>query len=478
MNANLDVSKDFNKNYQKSNKKPFSRSSVRLSVVNNKKKLNFSKRNASVKLKFNSAHSKESPIDSDMTKRNFDIFCNFDDPNTKELVELFNNILCESLENLQTVYLEKFGFLIPQKITDIDYDDSNDVLCMQKEQVLKISYEKCLILNSYFKEKYNPVEFKSLIKNLYSQSNNELIKKYTLSDLLKYEEYFVNTIKKQVINNGVCNLLKIGTLYSIHNRQGEVFDDWFSGAEILFKQKLQKSYLLTESHKYIKPVYKDALEVFRTAYGDEVGVINVNLKKELVMLGFDLEDVKSIKEPTLPLYVFEDRSLSQKGIIILNYVTNTVRKYGISEFGVGTEFVFQIVVYEKDYRNKNGTLNIPNYPKKAFAASLVMLQKEELRRENASITVKYDVPLIEDNKKKLDAICVLDFEALSSIQYAKDGKFFYKNIVGITLGELEFANNISIEYILDILKEKNLHQITRLKRRSITEKTEAVSVNF
>ena len=458
MNANADLNQDIdvlvNDNFNKINKRSFSRTphASRLSVISSSSKSRYRTIN-------------------DVNKRNFDIFHDVNNNDAKIISKFFNEIIKSNLENLTCVYLENFGFLIPNANWGIDYSEKDNVIIMKNEQTLSISFEKCLLLNTFFKEKYNPIEFKKLLKTSWS-SKLEISKQYTLDDILKYASSFVSTLKYEVISNGVCDLLSIGTLYSVHNRQGESFKDWYSGADIVFKQKVKKTYVVKETHKYLKPVYNDALEVFEVSYGNYVEKIDINLRKELVMLGFGVDDVKNLKESSLPVYVYEDRSLSEKGVVILYYVTNSLRKFGISEYGVGTEFVFSVVLEESDFRCKNGLLNIPNWPKKAFVASWLCLEHDELRKMNNGFAIKLNAPLVEVNNEGLTGILISDFEDLSNVQMAKDGNFYYKNVLGITKSELEFANKFSVEYILDLLKERGLHQTTKINRRSIIEKTE------
>ena len=458
MNANLDVTKDIEGNladkYSKINKKLLSRTRniSRLSVISSSKKRNIVNIN-------------------DINKRNFDIFHDTNNKDSRILAGFFNEVIKDNLENLQTIYLENFGFLIPNASWSIDYSSKDDKIKMRNSQVLNISFEKCLLLNTYFKDKYNPIEFKKILKNL-SKDKYEVLNNYELNDILLYATSFISTLKYEVITNGISNLLEIGTLYSIHNRQGDSFKDWYSGADIIFRQKLQKTYLIKEEHEYLKPIYNDALEVFEAAYGNCVAKIDINLRKELVMLGFDVKDVQELKESVLQVYVYEDRSLSEKGLVTLYYVTNSLRKYGIKEYGVGTEFVFAVALDESDFRSKNNEIDIPLWPKKAIVSSFLMLEREELRSENTGVIVKFNTPLSEFNRETFDGMIISDFESLKSVQIAKDGNFYYKNILGVTKGELEFANKFSVEYVLELLKERNLHQITRIKRRSVTEKTE------
>ena len=91
---------------------------------------------------------------------------------------------------------------------------------------------------------------------------------------------------------------------------------------------------------------------------------------------------------------------------------------------------------------------------------------------NNGFAIKLNAPLVEVNNEGLTGILISDFEDLSNVQMAKDGNFYYKNVLGITKSELEFANKFSVEYILDLLKERGLHQTTKINRRSIIEKTE------
>ena len=457
MNANLELMNEIDKNlsdkYRRISKKLFSRTpnASNLSVISSSKKMDY----ADI---------------ADFSKRNFDIFHDTDNKDSKILLNFFNEVIKNNLINLQTVYLENFGFLIPNATWEISYSDENGKIVMRNSQVLNVTFEKCLMLNTFFKDKYNPIEFKSILKNL-SSNDYEALKKYDLNDILQYSSSFISTLKYQVITNGISELLQIGTLYSIHNRQGDSFKDWYSGADIIFKQNFNKTYLIKEEHKYFKPVYNDALEVFEAAYGNYVGKIDINLRKELVLMGFKVEDVQNLKESVLPVYVYEDRSLSQRGLVTLYYVTNSLRKYGIKEYGVGTELVFAIALDEADFRDKNNKINIPLWPQKALVTSFLMLEREELRKINTGLTVKFTTPLAKFNSEVFEGIIISDFENLKDVQIAKDGKFYYKNILGITKGELEFANKFSVEYVLELLRERNLHQISRIKRRSITENT-------
>ncbi|MGI6680241.1 MAG: hypothetical protein ACOX3T_01940 [Bdellovibrionota bacterium] len=464
MNASLDMNQNVNGKF---NKREFSRNRISSSAKTSRKKYNLN----AIK-DYNISFSQN-------YLNNFDIFHDFNNEDALNLANFFNEIIEINLIEQKVIYLENFGFLIPKKEWTLNCkekesekeNEKETLVYFKEEEVLKIDFEKCLIINDYFKEKYSLIEFRDIIKNI-NFEHYDIFKNFELRDVLKYALAFINTLKDDVISNGVSRTLSIGTFYAVHNRQGESFYDNFAGADIIFKQEIKKVYNEKDTFKYYKPTLDDALEVFKAAYGDYVGVVEVNLRKELVVLGFSIEDIKSIKEAVLPLYVFEDRSLSQSGLITLYYATNTLRKYGIKEYGIGTEFVFGLTLDEKDFRNKDGSLNIPSYIGRAFTAAWLQLQREELRKEKGAFTLKYHKPLLIDGQKEMDAICISDFEKLSSMQTAKDGKFFYKNILGITADELVFANRFSVEYILTLLALRNLDQITRLNRRSIVEKTQ------
>ena len=254
----------------------------------------------------------------------------------------------------------------------------------------------------------------------------------------------IKFIMKYIKLNNVKTVLEIGTAIGY---SAILMANATDTVEITTIEKDEKRYREAVKNvnacgldKRIEIVYNDALEVFEVSYGNYVETIDINLRKELVMLGFGVDDVKNLKESSLPVYVYEDRSLSEKGLVILYYVTNSLRKFGISEYGVGTEFVFSVVLEESDFRCKNGLLNIPNWPKKAFVASWLCLEHDELRKMNNGFAIKLNAPLVEVNNEGLTGILISDFEDLSNVQMAKDGNFYYKNVLGITKSELEFAN--------------------------------------
>lgn len=387
------------------------------------------------------------------------------------LVNYFNSLIKTNLEKLNNVYLEGFGFLLSMseekpEIRDVDKDN------FEVENVgrLKIFFEKCQDCNSFFKEKYKAKELQNLIKED-TKENKEILERYSLKELLQYANVFVKEMKRQTIVEGVSNLFLLGTLYAIKNRVGKNEKDWFASADIIFIQMYEKTFYKNEIKRYKKPVYKNSLEVFRTAFGEEVGNVLVNLKKELYLFGFGLEELREIKDPCLKLYVFEDRSLSEKGIITLYYVTDFLRTYGIKEYGIGTEFVFSLQIEEKDFRNQKRA-NIPLWPARVFAAGWLSLQDEQLRKANTNLALTYGVPLNEMIKNNFEGVFINDFLLLPSIQKAQDGLFYYKNILGVTKDEIEFAEKFSTKYVNDLLFFRNLNQTTKLTRRSIVEKTQ------
>ncbi len=387
----------------------------------------------------------------------------------KLLVSFFNKIIINNIEKLNVLYLENFGFVIPMKKNHLKYYDDVDCFEMKKEDVLQISFEKCSVLSNYFKDKYKPIEFLDALKFSYCE-NDWKKEDISLSKMLEYAKAFVKFLKEQVIINGSSVLMDIGIFYSLHNRQGNDFFDWYAGADIIFVQRYFKTFFTEEICKYKKTIYKDSLDVFKATFGSPIGVIKVNLKKELLILGFDIKDVQSIKDPCFDVFVFKDDENIETGNTTLFYVTNFLRKYGI-----GTEFVLQLAVKEK-FLSSSVEKNLPKYPLRAFAASWLTLQNPSLRGENTGISVKYNVPIFETSKNFLDGIFITDFEMLSNMQEAQDGKFYYKNILGVTKEEIDCAKKFSVKYVCDLLESKNLHQITRLERRSILDKTEHLAI--
>ncbi len=404
-----------------------------------------------------------------------DFFQHIDDSHVKkELIKFFNESILKNLERLNAVYLERFGFLIPQNQDQINYIEDDKLFEMRRGKSLKISFEKCSDPSNYFKEKYSPIDFLDILKSSFD-SRSESLHQISLPLMLRYAKVFVDTIKRQVVIQGVSFLMDFGIFYSLHNRQGNDFMNWYAGADIFFVQDKEKLSSLSKGFQYKKPVYKNSLEVFETAFGSPIGVVSVNLKKELVVLGFNVEDVQNIKDPCFNLFVYEDRENVERGDVTLYYVTDFLRQYGINEYGVGNEFVFQLSVLEKNF-NHNGEIDIPKYPTRAFAAAWLSLQNSTLREEKTQFVIKYDVPLLETPRKLLDGIFITSFKKLPKLQQALDGNFYYKNILGVTAEEVAFAKELPMKFICDLLAYKKLDQVTKLGRHSILDKTEYLTV--
>ena len=128
MNANADLNQDIdvlvNDNFNKINKRSVSRTphASRLSVISSSSKSRYRTIN-------------------DVNKRNFDIFHDVNNNDAKIISKFFNEIIKSNLENLTCVYLENFGFLIPNANWGIDYSEKDNVIIMKNEQTLSISFE-------------------------------------------------------------------------------------------------------------------------------------------------------------------------------------------------------------------------------------------------------------------------------------------------------------------------------------------------
>jgi len=184
------------------------------------------------------------------------------------LQELSDSILY-FIERDCAVYLEGFGLLIPRHATNEIVRTLGTKNILRTETKRLMTFEKCDELCAHHRERHNTIiETKELARRIHPRLPVMINVHWTPQDTRRYLRGFFKYLAHETVVQGHSRQLKaIGTFYSLHNRQGTTFSDWFAGADIFIKQSAQQILMVQPGKVFKQPVLTSAWEPLEAAYG-------------------------------------------------------------------------------------------------------------------------------------------------------------------------------------------------------------------
>ncbi len=374
------------------------------------------------------------------------------------------------------VSLEGLGILFPRARTIERSYQRGEQLIVRKETNRTIEFEKCSNLSQFHRERYRGlIETNQLAQRLYALLPVHKAVDSSEREMRAQIDSVIATITHEVIEQGFSSTLSsLGTFYSLHNRQGENFDDWFAGADIFMSSLYAEPIAAARAILGERPVLESSWELLQAAYGEPLTKMTVDLPKQLEALGYDVAAFPKDIERAVSCAVFQTFDSREK-VHYLVYCTDGLRKVGLNakkSKGFGNEIVFQLPIGSVLDPTKPRDLSaIPLWPHRALTMAWILMQSSPSRTVRAGLKMTEGVPLVPDSDSELSSIFTTHFAAVREEQLSTEGPFFYVNVVGITQEEHQLAESNGSDFLRTILEYKKLLQFTKPLRSSVVSRS-------
>lgn len=388
--------------------------------------------------------------------------------------------LIDYLKVDRSIYLERFGVLFPQYSERTKAQHRSGKVQAYKAIERGATFEKCVELTQELRRRYGRVvEVKELANSMVPRLRRA---GFNWSDLqtLRYLRGVIKLIAEQVAARGYSDTFPgLGKFLALHNRQGQTVDDWFDGADIFLASDYHDELQVEELRTFNRPVLKSASEPLQAIYGAPLHTFRVNLPRELGALGLDSNAaLKELPDTAQSFSISVFEVLSERGSDSrrLIYVSDRLRLFTPQRHAdtldqptpsLPTELVVELEVREKDFQLHRTP---PRTPLRTFVLGWILLQSSPNRALRNLSGLTLGQPLDGENSK-LTAILVAPWDRISQPQSSFDADFRYRSLVGVTTDEYISAERHSALTILELLRRKGLHQVTKYSRSSIVARS-------
>lgn len=375
-----------------------------------------------------------------------------------------NAALIHFINKDRPVYLDGLGIVFPELRRALRSEVACERLIVREENFRTVSFEKCYDLESFPRDRFrNIVETRELAQRIYPRLPAPLASDLSEWKVRRIMRTAIDRIKRQVVIEGVSrDLSSIGSLYSLHNRQGTHFSEWFAGADIFVEPTFRQVLSSTVSTPRERPVLSSSWELLEAAYGEHERSLTLDLHEQLTTLGYDSSLIPFNDQAQVAIRVF--RYHRDDGNLVELFCTEGLRHQGLlSGSAHGTELTFQALVGEH-----SGESAIT--PERAFTLAWILLQSARSKTLRAGLGLSTDTALFPMHTPEVKSIFITPFSPAPAEQLSREGPFRYMNVIGIFDDEAEMARHSS-EHLRILLRRRTLEQITNPLRPSILVRT-------
>lgn len=370
------------------------------------------------------------------------------------------------------VYLEGFGIIFT-KISQAEKSYLwGDRLVVRRERARTILFEKCYNLSLYHRERFaGIIDSRELGARVYALLPIRLAVLFGEREIRDEITALVSQLNHEVIEQGYSKILRsLGTFYSLHNRQGEKFDDWFAGADIFLQSTYEEPLSVGPCKTYPRPVLENAWELLGAALGAPLAVFTVDAAEQLQTLGYDVSALPKDAESRFQVSVFQCESPDRKSSFLL-YCSDGLRKLGLKNAngkGYGTELVFQLPIKGRiEEGSERSGEGIPMWPARPLTMAWILLHGAKSKTLRPGVRHTEGVSLVPGFDTDLRSILVGVFHRVREEQLSKEGPFFYMNVMGITDDEAALAEEYGANHLFALLEQRGLGQHTKPTRSSV-----------
>ncbi len=420
------------------------------------------------------------------------------DEHSATLIEKISEVITQSLLNNTAVFLERVGLIVPSRETKQKiYDPAlartshteeqpaknapSPTVLVRAETNILAQFEKCEELTQVHRDDYEHIlETSELTRLVYPKLPLTISLDYTPEAIKGIIRNLLREFRREIIVQGFSKKFEsIGEFFSLHNRQGSSERDWFAGADIFMTPRFRCVVHASAAREYERPILRDSLEPFESLWEAPLASWEVAPVQELEKIGYHISKKElSLDAPEhFHLSVFGKRN-SHGNVTHLVFVSHGLRSLAVAlgtKLGFGTECVLQVAVNdtlrEEIKRGEIDSLSTSRWAASIFSLAWTLMRGSSsgCLRSGVGISCE-DVPLHVQAGKSSGPRMVLatDFRLLPGAHCVQDGLFQYMSLIGITDGEVRFAQKYSSSQLISLLKRKNLDQVTHLGRTCVT----------
>jgi hypothetical protein len=353
------------------------------------------------------------------------------------------------IERNRAVWFPTLGIFFPEVKTAAVIRHLGSRLVVQKETTRTANFEKCSELVAYQRERFpTVVELPELAERVFSKASettrNQLSHRHVRGRL----QSLISAVRRDVLNRGSSTLLPgLGTLYALHNRQGETEGDWYAGADLFIVDRYSRTLHVEPPTFLERPSFRDSFELLEAAYG--IG----ELTDEVTVGEFPVR-VKSFKIPATDKGTSSDRYL---------LATDGVRRLSKVDNAEPGELLLELQSVEGLSWGRRLLVNLCKADQGHFAASVrkgTMIELPKAQHPTLS-------PGTRRTSLPITTIIVAPFHRASAEHRCDDGVFTYRLLVGITADEAALSEKIGYAPLMAMLERRGHASATKLIRPSV-----------
>lgn len=387
-----------------------------------------------------------------------------------------NCALQHFLEFDRPVFLEGLGLILPLRSERARAYPSDNSLVVRKELVRSVTFEKCDDITGtqsvFESEGKKIVETYELANRIYPRLPLAMHLKWSMQAMRSLLRAYVISVRERLVTKGVSQSLSaIGTLYAMHNRQGQAVADWFAGSDILLQPRRSQVLQVLESKLCSRPVFETAWEPLEALHGKPITRLCLDLLQILNDTGFAVDDYNnSDTNRQVEVAVFLDKeSKPQQPKLI--WCTDGIRQLAKrqSQEIVATELIIQTPAHAQKPATSVEKYSV--LASRLMALGWAILHSTKNKTLRPGLGINTESPLISNPKSLLTAAVATHMSRLSGIHLCKEGEFSYANITGISHKEAKLISAGKRINLLAMLELRGLDQITQPGRPCLLENT-------
>lgn len=393
------------------------------------------------------------------------------------IIATLDQLILDFARSGRPVLMEGFGVIIMKKTEQQRAYNLGQMAALRTEQVISYDFEKCehfeVDYTTRFPDLVRTAELTQLCRARLEPEYSLLWSEQLLSRLIRGLFRFV---KSQLVQDGQYSGFKnLGRFVALHNRQGDTEADWFAGADILLINNNQSTIATSDAMWFERPVLTDAWELLKAAYGEPLSVIKIDLRKELVTLGYDVSELPTSERnlSSLELAIFQPNSTGSQSRTTTNLIFLSKDLVSLlpqtTRPEIGTEFTWTVEVDQP--LNESSWESIINFGRRVFTLGWILLASAKHKQlpigAGIASSLADTLPSTAARKCHLQAVLTTKFQPFPYEALTNSGKFQYLNLLPITASEYEIAEKISAQYLVEVLERRGVGQVTRLYRNPI-----------
>jgi hypothetical protein len=400
------------------------------------------------------------------------------DEKERDLIRFeLNCALQHFLELERPIFLESLGLFVPQrKERQMGYP-SEQALIVRSEVVRCVTFEKTDDFNpdslqnfeGISSEKSKVVELQELAHRIYPKLPVVMHIKWNEQGFRSLLRAYLNYIRDRLVDLGFsANLSTLGTLYAMHNRQGQSEKDWFAGADIqLFPRRAQVVEVLS-SKLFGRPVLESAFEPLQALYGDAVVEYKLNPDYELGALGVESPQPESPFSVAVFRHFYQTNSKPR-----LIFCTEGLRNYAhsVNPDSVGTELIVQVPEEELSTDPSELDLKAQNFAHRLLGLGWSMLLGTKGKNLRVGLGISCESPVINFERTAITGVVANSVGPFTGEHLSKEGEFAYAHLLGITNAEAKLISSGKRLHLLALLDLRGFGRESSYKRKCILAQT-------